>query len=139
MGQVGRQGSNDEGSVDRTIQVVRFPTTENRVISCPMECNSGCKICTDGYYEVEGELWVNIQHPHVIQYIRDNLMFVSLEYNRLFGTSYEFVSEGMLKLGWTTFRVDSPMGSMWICVNLVGNVRHFYNEGGLKKWLALEK
>ena len=136
MGQIREERSNDESSLERPVQTVRFPTTEHRLITCPMECVAGCNVCEEGLYKVEGELWVNIQHPHIIQYVRDNLMFVSLEYNRLFGSSYEFKSEGMLKLGWTTFRVDSPMGSMWICVDLVGNVKHFYNEGGLKKWLA---
>ena len=145
MGQRKRQRSNDKDSrKGGRIRFVRFPTFCTREIICPIWDGSGCKICNNtGYYEITDEIWAKVQHPHIIQYIHDNFSTVSREYNMIYGSKMKLKTNGMYNVDgtkWEILEINSLSGTMWVCINKEnGEVRHFYGEQEMKKWLVSGK
>jgi len=141
MGKDRKGRENDKGSRQRSLRVVRFPTLGVREIECPVCEGNKCIVCNGtGFFEISGEVWAGIQQPHVIQYVHDNLPILSKDYNTIYGSGMVMKSLGVLKKNWEVLEISSLIGSMWICVNIqTAETKHFYKEGGLKKWLVLEK
>tara|TARA_R110002012_G_scaffold2787_6_gene13127 strand:- start:9476 stop:9694 length:219 start_codon:yes stop_codon:yes gene_type:complete len=72
--------------------------------------------------------------------VHDNLPILSKDYNTIYGSGMIMKTLGILKKNWEVLEVSSLIGSMWICINIqTAETKHFYKEGGLKKWLVLEK
>tara|TARA_R110002012_G_scaffold59435_7_gene155488 strand:+ start:834 stop:1274 length:441 start_codon:yes stop_codon:yes gene_type:complete len=140
-----RKGINDKNSGEGgRVRVIRFPTFCSREIVCPICEGSGCKICNKtGYYEITQEVWANVQHPHIIQYIHDNFSTVSKEYNKLYGSKLKLSTNGIYKINkvkWEILEIDSLSGTMWVCICQEHNeVKHFYGEKEMKKWLVSGK
>ena len=141
MGKDRKGRENDKDSRQRSLRVVRFPTLGVREIECPVCEGNKCIVCNGtGFFEISGEVWAGIQQPHVIQYVHDNLPILSKDYNTIYGSGMVMKSLGVLKKNWEVLEISSLIGSMWICVNIqTAETKHFYKEGGLKKWLVLEK
>jgi len=141
MGKDRKGRENDKGSRQRSLRVVRFPTLGVREIECPVCEGNKCIVCNGtGFFEISGEVWAGIQQPHVIQYVHENLPILSKDYNTIYGSGMVMKSLGVLKKNWEVLEISSLIGSMWICVNIqTAETKHFYKEGGLKKWLVLEK
>jgi len=141
MGENINRGENDESSRQRSLRTVRFPTFGVREIECPVCEGNKCIVCNGtGFFEISGEVWASIQQPHIIQYVHDNLPILSKEYNTMYGSGMNMKTLGILKKNWEVLEVSSLIGSMWICINIqTAETKHFYKEGGLKKWLVLEK
>ena len=121
-----------------------MPTFCSREIICPICDGDGCKICNrTGHYEITDEVWASIQQPHIVQYIHDNFEMLSKEYNMIYGGSMKFSTIGIYKvkgIKWEILEVTSLSGAIWVCNCQESNeVRHFYGEKEMKKWLAYGK
>ena len=140
MGKDFGRRTNDEGSEQPTIRVVRFPTNGERRIECPVCRGNKCAACRGtGMFEIRGDIWADIQQPLVAQYVHDNLTIVSHLFSQMYGSGIEVKSLGMLKKHWEIWLITSLVGSLWFCVKTDGQVRVFNSEGGMKKWLASGK
>ena len=141
MGENSGRRKNDKDSRPRNLRIVRFPTMGVREIMCPVCEGKQCLVCNrTGFYEIEGEIWAGVQEPHVVQFVHDNLPILSKEYSEIYGSGMNMKTLGILKKNWEVLEISSLIGSMWICINIQSaETKHFYKEGGLKKWLVLEK
>ena len=145
MGKGKRQRSNDkDGREGGRVRFVRFPTFCEREIVCPICDGNGCKICNNtGHYEITDEVWAKVQQPHIVQYIHDNFETLSREYNMIYGSKMKLSTSGIYKINnvkWEILEVNSLSGIMWVCVCQESNeVRHFYGEKEMKKWLVSGK
>ena len=98
MGKDRKRREDDEGSQHSKVRFVRFPTNGERTIECPVCRGNKCVVCRGtGIFEIRGDIWADVQQPHVAQYVHDNLSIVSHLFTQMYGSSIEVRSLGMLK------------------------------------------
>lgn len=117
-------------------RIVRFPIVSPCMIECPVCEGKGCRICNDGMYEYDGDVYVDVQHHLVCKYIVDNIDFVSMELSKVFGLKPTVRTEEMreTKHGLIEImRFDSTSGSAWV-VDTRDGVKVFYSKEELDLW-----
>ena len=84
-------------------------------------------------------MWVEVQEPHIIKWIKDNAQRVSFESSRLYGitpTVETYKVQGQKQV----ISVNSIMGVVFIITDLNNKIlKYFYNKKEMEKWLAKEK
>jgi len=128
------------------IERINFPTPYPTLVSCPF-CSKGCVACDDGLIEIDNkEAWAQIQRPHVIKFLADNIDTVSKELSNLFNCSPTInTKKNIYKTGdvpgkfgqWTLLEVTTTEGSIWIAIPIEKRKpEYFYSEGEMNRWLA---
>ena len=121
------------------MRTVKFPILSERTIKCPICEGKGCRVCEEGFYKFDGEVWVEVQQPLVIKYLKDNIEIVAKELNLIFGLTPKVTTEQII-FGHRIDRIDTTSGSIWVAFpEKGGKPRYFKTERGLKIWLASEK
>tara|TARA_R100000329_G_scaffold1221_1_gene2296 strand:+ start:96 stop:482 length:387 start_codon:yes stop_codon:yes gene_type:complete len=126
-------------NVGGRVNTVRFPV---KVISikCPICDGKECNVCNQtGELELDGPMWVEVQEPHIIKWIKDNAQRVSFESSRMYGIT-PTVETLTVSGKYQVISVNSIMGAVFIITDLNNKIlKYFYNKKEMKKWLAKEK
>ncbi len=126
-------------NVGGRVNTVRFPV---KVISikCPICDGKECNVCNQtGELELDGPMWVEVQEPHIIKWIKDNAQRVSFESSRMYGIT-PTVETLTMSGKYQVISVNSIMGAVFIITDLNNKIlKYFYNKKEMEKWLAKEK
>ena len=126
-------------NVGGRVNTVRFPV---KVISikCPICDGKECNVCNQtGELELDGPMWVEVQEPHIIKWIKDNAQRVSFESSRMYGIT-PTVETLTVSGKYQVISVNSIMGAVFIITDLNNKIlKYFYNKKEMEKWLAKEK
>ena len=126
-------------NVGGRVNTVRFPV---KVISikCPICDGKECNVCNQtGELELDGPMWVEVQEPHIIKWIKDNAQRVSFESSRMYGIT-PTVETLTVSGKYQVISVNSIMGAVFIITELDNKIiKYFYNKKEMEKWLAKEK
>ena len=126
-------------NVGGRVNTVRFPV---KVISikCPICDGKECNVCNQtGELELDGPMWVEVQEPHIIKWIKDNVQRVSFESSRMYGIT-PTVETLTVSGKYQVISVNSIMGAVFIITGLDNKIiKYFYNKKEMEKWLAKEK
>ena len=127
--------SNDGGRVN----TIRFPISV-QYIKCPICDGLECNVCNKtGELELEGYVWVEVQEPHIIQWITQNAQRVSFESSRLKGITPSVETYKVTEKH-QVISVNCVMGVVFIITDLSNKIiKYFYNKKEMEKWLAKEK
>ena len=121
------------------VNTIRFPVNVLS-IKCPICDGKECNVCNlTGELELDGPMWVEVQEPHIIKWIKDNAQRVSFESSRLYGitpTVETYKVQGQKQV----ISVNSIMGVVFIITDLNNKIlKYFYNKKEMEKWLVKEK
>ena len=126
-------------NVGGRVNTVRFPV---KVISikCPICDGKECNVCNrTGELELDGPVWIEVQEPHIIKWIKDNAQRVSFESSRMYGIT-PTVETLTVSGKYQVISVNSIMGAVFIITGLDNKIlKYFYNKKEMEKWLAKEK
>ena len=121
------------------VNTIRFPVNVLS-IKCPICDGKECNVCNQtGELELDGPMWVEVQEPHIIKWIKDNAQRVSFESSRLYGIT-PTVETLTVSSKYQVISVNSIMGAVFIITGLDNKIlKYFYNKKEMEKWLAKEK
>ena len=121
------------------VNTIRFPVNVLS-IKCPICDGKKCNVCNQtGELELDGPMWVEVQEPHIIKWIKDNAQRVSFESSRLYGITPSVETFCTTKK-YQVISVNSIMGTVFIITDLNNKIlKYFYNKKEMEKWLAKEK
>jgi hypothetical protein len=121
------------------VNTIRFPVNVLS-IKCPICDGKECNVCNQtGELELDGPMWVEVQEPHIIKWIKDNAQRVSFESSRLYGITPSVETFCTTKK-YQVISVNSIMGTVFIITDLNNKIlKYFYNKKEMEKWLAKEK
>ena len=126
-------------NVGGRVNTVRFPVNVIS-IKCPICDGKECNVCNQtGELELDGPMWVEVQEPHIIKWIKDNAQRVSFESSRMYGIT-PTVETLTVSSKYQVISVNSIMGAVFIITDLNNKIiKYFYNKKEMEKWLAKEK
>ena len=122
------------------IEKINFPTPYPTLVSCPF-CIKGCVACNDGAIEIDNkEAWAQIQRPHVIKFLADNVDTVSRELSNLFNCNPVINTKKNINKkngNWSVLEINTAEGSIWIAFPIEKRKpEYFYSEEEMNRWLA---
>jgi len=123
-----------------TVEKINFPTPYPTLVGCPF-CVKGCIACEEGQVNIHNyEAWAQIQRPHVIKFLADNIKTVSRELANLFNISPgidTFKTVNKDDGNWTIVEITTTQGSIWVAIPVEKRKpEYFHSEGEMDRWLA---
>jgi len=121
------------------IETIEFPVPYPTLVSCPF-CIKGCLACDDGVVEInKREAWAQIQRPHVIKFLADNIDTVSRELTTLFkiSPSIETIKNVNSSGKWSIVEIRTTQGSTWIAIPIEKRKPiYFESKEEMDRWLV---
>jgi hypothetical protein len=121
------------------IETIEFPVPYPTLVSCPF-CIKGCLACDGGVVEInKREAWAQIQRPHVIKFLADNIDTVSRELTTLFkiSPSIETIKNVNSSGKWSIVEIRTTQGSTWIAIPIEKRKPiYFESKEEMDRWLV---
>jgi len=121
------------------IETIEFPVPYPTLVSCPF-CIKGCLACDDGVVKInKREAWAQIQRPHVIKFLADNIDTVSRELTTLFkiSPSIETIKNVNSSGKWSIVEIRTTQGSTWIAIPIEKRKPiYFESKEEMDRWLV---
>ena len=124
------------------IETVRFPCPYPKLIACPVCGGQCCRVCDEnGMYEIkDGETFVEIQRPHLIKFLADNMKTVSGDLTKYFGINPEIETKSVRTKAdgkWELVEIRTIQGTMWVAIPIEKRIpKYMYTNSEVEEWLA---
>jgi len=124
------------------IETVRFPCPYPKIMMCPICGGQCCRLCDEhGMFRIDDEeVFVEIQRPHLIKFLADNIETVSRDLSKYFGISPEVETKAVRSKSdgkWELVEIRTIQGTMWIAIPIEKRQPiYMYANSEVEEWLV---